>query len=95
LYQQLKPFGVEIKMLVPRILARARLRYDIAIGQIRETLKSADRVQEVQFPTSSPPIVATNIANRDQGKKGGRPFIVCIQWRDSRCTMVLTVCGSD
>ena len=31
---------------------------------------------------------------RDQGEKGGRPFIECIQWRDSRCTMVLTPWGS-
>jgi hypothetical protein len=28
------------------------------------------------------------------GRKGGRPFIVCIQWRDSRWTMVLTPWGS-
>jgi hypothetical protein len=31
------------------------------------------------------------------GRKGGRPLIVRIQWRDSRCTMVLTPwgCGSS
>ena len=28
------------------------------------------------------------------GQKGWRPFMVCIQWRDSRCTMVLTPWGS-
>jgi hypothetical protein len=30
---------------------------------------------------------------RDQGEKGGRPFIVCIQWRDSRCRMVFDSLG--
>ena len=31
---------------------------------------------------------------RNQGGRGGRPFIECIQWRDSRCTMVLAAWGS-